>query len=108
MFQKVSVGGSIINNWVAHVVGKTQHDLWGSVPPGSNVLSHKTLIRATFGAGTSARSVPSRKTEVADFELTVRVNQEVTRLEVTMNNVSGVNVLETAKGLINKGLEMSV
>ena len=25
-----------------------------------------------------------------------------------MNNVSGVNVLETAKGLINKGLEMSV
>jgi len=90
------------------VVGETQHDLGGSVPPGGNVFGHETLIRTTLGAGTSTRSIPSRKAKVADFELTVRINQEVTRLEVTMNNVSGVNVLETAKGLINKRLEMSV
>ena len=106
--QRVSIRGSVINSGRAHVVGETQHDLGGSVPPGGNVFGHETLVRTALCAGTPTRSVPSRKAEVADFELTVRINQEVTRLEVTMNNVSGVNVLETAKGLINKGLEMSV
>ena len=43
-----------------------------------------------------------------DFELTVIIDQEVTRLEVTGNDVRGVNVLETAKGLMNKRPEMSV
>ena len=43
-----------------------------------------------------------------DFELTVIIDQEVARLEVTGNDVRGVNVLETAKGLMNKRPEMSV
>ena len=43
-----------------------------------------------------------------DFELTVIIDQEVTRREVTGNDVRGVNVLETAKGMMNKRPEMSV
>ena len=43
-----------------------------------------------------------------DFELMVIIDQEVTQLEVTGNDVRGVNVLETAKGLMNKRPEMSV
>ena len=46
--------------------------------------------------------------QVADFGLTVGVDQEVTRLEVTVNDASRVNVLETAEGVINKRLEMIV
>ena len=91
-----------------HVVSKTQHDLWRSIPPSSNVFSHETLVGTSLGVGPSPRRVSSCETEVADLELTVGVDQEVTRLEVTMNDVGGVNVLETAKGLINKRLEMSV
>jgi len=90
------------------VVGETQHDLWRSIPPGSNVFGHETLVRASLGVGTSPRRISSCETEVADFELTVGINQEVTRLEVTMDDVSGMNVLETTEGLINKRLEMSV
>lgn len=92
----------------AHIVGKTQHDLGRPVPPSGDVFSHETLIRTTLCIGASTRSVSPREAEVADFELTVRINQEVTRLKVAMNDVSGVDVLETAKSLINKGLEMSV
>ena len=66
------------------------------------------MVRTTLGVGASTRSVSSGETEVAYFEFTVSVNQKVTRLEVTMNNVGGMDVLETAEGLINKGLEMSV
>ena len=91
-----------------HVVGKAQHDLWRSIPPSSNVFGHESLVGTSLGVGTSPRRVSPRETEVADLELTVGVNQEVTRLEIAMNNVSGVDVLETAKGLINKRLEMSV
>ena len=46
--------------------------------------------------------------QVADFGLTVGVDQEVTRLEVTVNDASRLNVLETAEGVINRRLEMSV
>ena len=46
--------------------------------------------------------------QVADFGLTVGIDQEVTRLEVTVNDASRVNVLETAEGVINKRLEMIV
>ena len=91
-----------------HIVSKAQHDLWRSIPPGGNVFSHEALVGTSLGTGPSPRRVPSCKTEVADLEFAVGVNQEVARLEVTMNNVSRVNVLETAKGLINKRLEMSV
>jgi len=91
-----------------HVVGETQHDLWCSIPPGSDVFGHEALVGTGLGTGTSPRRVSSRETEVTDLEFAVGINQEVTRLKVAVNNVSGVNVLETAKGLINKRLEMSV
>jgi hypothetical protein len=66
------------------------------------------LVGASLGVGTSPRRVSSCETEVTDFELTISIDQEIARLEVTMDDVSGVDVLETAKGLINKRLEMSV
>ena len=50
----------------------------------------------------------ARETEVADLELTVGIDEEVARLEITMENVCGMDVFETAQGLIDEGLEVGV
>ena len=91
-----------------HVAGEAQHDLWRSIPPSSNVFSDEISVETSLGVGTSPRRISLCETEVPDFELMVIIDQEVTRLEVTGNDVHGVNVLETAKGLMNKRPEMSV
>ena len=91
-----------------HVAGEAQHDLWRSIPPSSNVFSDEISVETSLSVGTSPRRISSCETEVQDFELTVIIDQEVTQLEVTGNDVRGVNVLETAKGLMNKRPEMSV
>ena len=49
-----------------------------------------------------------REANVAHFEFAVNVNQEVTRIEVTTNDVGGLNALETAKSLTNKRRKMGV
>ena len=54
------------------------------------------------------RRISPCETEVGDPQSTVAVNQKVTRLGVMVDNVDGVNVLETVKDLINKKPEMSV
>ena len=91
-----------------HVAGEAQHDLWRSIPPSSNVFGDEISVETSLSVGTSPRRISSCETEVQDFELTVIIDQEVTQLEVTGNDVRGVNVLETAKGLMNKRPEMSV
>ena len=71
------------------------------IPLSSNASSHETLAGTSPGVGSSFRRVSSREIEVADFGLTVGVDQEVTRLELMVNDVSRANALEAAKGLIN-------
>ena len=46
--------------------------------------------------------------QVAGFRLIVGIDQDVTQLEVAVNDTSRVNVLETAEGVINKRLEMII
>ena len=53
------------------------------------------------------RRISPCETEVADLQSTVAVNQKVTRLGVMVDGVDGVNVLETARDLINKKPGMS-
>ena len=71
------------------------------IPLSSNAFSHETLAGTSPGVDSSFRRVSPREIEVADFGLTVGVDQEVTRLELTVNDVSRANALEAAKGLIN-------
>ena len=49
-----------------------------------------------------------READVSHLELAVNVNQEVTRIKVTTNEVGGLNALETAKSLTNKRQKMGV
>jgi hypothetical protein len=83
----------------AHVVCKTQHNFGCSVPSSSDVLRHESL--ATSGLGSTAiRAVASSQTKIADLEFAVGVDEEIPRLEITVENVGGVDVLEPAEGLI--------
>ena len=86
----------------------TRHDLWCSIPPSNNVFSNGTPVGTSLSVGTSPRRISSYEAEVADFELPVGIDQGVTRLEATMDDVGGVDVLETAKGLMNRRPEMNV
>jgi hypothetical protein len=44
----------------------------------------------------------------ADLELAIGVDQEISRLEVSMEDVGRVNVLEAAKSLVEERLEVGV
>ena len=56
----------------------------------------------------STGAISTSETKVADLELTVGVDEEVARLEVTVQDVGGVDVLEAAEDLVDEGLEVRV
>ena len=64
------------------------------------MLGHETLAEAT-----PQENIPMRN---RSRRSSVHINQKVTRLGVMVDDVDGVNVLETVKDLINKKPEMSV
>ena len=55
-----------------------------------------------------SRLKSSCQTEIANLELTIGVNEQVARLEITVQHVSTVDVLETAEDLVNEGLEVRI
>jgi hypothetical protein len=79
-----------------------KHDLRSSVPSRRNIFSHVACILFGVDAETSGQ------TEIANLELTVGVDEQVTRLEITMQNVGAVNVLQATENLVDEGLEVSV
>ena len=62
-----------------HVVGKAKHDLGCTVPPRCDVLGHKALLLLLVEA--------TRETEVTDLEFAIGVDEQVTGLKVTVQNV---------------------
>jgi hypothetical protein len=46
-------------------------------------------------AGTTTGSEATGETKVTDLELAVSIDEQVSRLEIPMENVGGVNILET-------------
>ena len=94
---------------MTHVIGKAQHDLWRTVPSRRNILRHESLIRSSASSVTTTTgTVSASQTEVANLELAIGIHQEVAWLEITMENVCGMDVFETAQGLIDEGLEVGV
>lgn len=80
---------------VTNVVGEAQHDLWGTIPPGGDVLGHEALVSGSFGRWRlpTRRCVSTGQTKVADFELAIGIDEQVTRLKVTVEHVGRVYVL---------------
>ena len=52
--------------------------------------------------GASTRGVTPSEAEVADLQLAVSIHQEVSRLQVPMEDVCGMNILEAAQSLIEE------
>lgn len=50
----------------------------------------------------------SCQAKVADFELAVGIHQQIAWLQIAMEDIGGVDVLQTAKDLVDEGLEMSI
>lgn len=78
-----------------------QHDLWCAVPPRSDVFRHHADVLATLCAG---RLDATGQAEVAYFQVAVGVDEQVSGLQVTMDDVRAVNGLESAEGLIDEVL----
>lgn len=81
---------------------EAQHNLRRTVPSRGNILSHIPGI--LLGIDREATS----KAEIADFQLTISIHKQIAGLQVSMQNVGGVDVLEAAEDLVNKGLEVGI
>ena len=73
-----------------------EHDLGGPVVPRRHVARHLRVLDA-------------RQPKVADLEVAVLVDQDVTRFEVAVDDAGGVDVFETALGdlILAKGIGQS-
>ena len=60
---------------------EAQHNLGRSVPPGSHILSH--VPRILFGVHGEATG----QTKIANLELAVCINEQVTGLEITVEHI---------------------
>lgn len=81
-----------------HVYGlvvalRVEHDLGRTIPTRRHVLGQEARV-IVVGIG------DARQPEVAYLQVAVRVQQQIARLEVTMQHVRRMNVLETAQDLI--------
>lgn len=81
---------------------EAQHNLWRSVPSRGNILSH--IAGILLGIDREATS----KAEITDFQLAIGIHKQIARLQVSVENVGGVDVLEAAEDLVNKGLEVGI
>lgn len=92
-----------------HIIRKAQHDLRCPIPSSRNILRHEPLTSTSLSLlRTTARCISSRQAEIAYFQLAVGVNEQIARFEVTMEDVSRVDVFEAAESLVQEGLEMCV
>lgn len=85
------------------VLCETEHNLRSSVPSCSNVLG---LEAGSNIVGLVAEA--TGKTEIANLQLAVGIDEQVTGLEIAVQDVGRVDVLETAENLVDEGLEVSV
>lgn len=75
---------------------KRKHDFWRPVPPGGDILRHQPELLPLRIRGLDA----SGQAKVAHFEVTVRVEQKIGRLQIPMDDVRAVNRLERPEDLI--------
>mmetsp|Transcript_96378 Transcript_96378/g.201361 ORF Transcript_96378/g.201361 Transcript_96378/m.201361 type:complete len:223 (-) Transcript_96378:524-1192(-) len=72
-----------------------------SIPAGAHILGHGTSLKVLV-------KIHSGQAEVADFEITVRIHQQVPRFQIAMDNLCRMNVLHPAKNLIEEKLAVVV
>lgn len=79
-----------------------KHDFWSTIPSRRDILGHISCILFWINRETSCQ------TEIANLQLTVSIDKQVARLQVTMKDVCRVYVFQAAEDLVDKGLEVGV
>ena len=79
-----------------------EHDLRRAVPARRDVLGHQPgLLPARV-----RRARAAREPEVCDLEVAVRVQEQVRRLQIAMDDVRAVHRLERAERLVHEVLHV--
>jgi hypothetical protein len=81
---------------------EAQHNLWSTVPSRSHVFSHVSSIFLGINRETSSKS------KVANLQLAISVDQQIARLQITMKDISRVDVFQSAENLVDERLEVGV
>lgn len=81
---------------------ETQHDFGSSVPAGGYIFGHVPRIFLWVHRETSGQ------TKITNLQLAIGVDEQISRLQVSMKHVRRVNILETAQNLVDEGLEMGI
>ena len=68
-----------------------KHDLWRSVVSRRNVTGHLWVLNA-------------RKTEIANLQVAVLVDEDVGWLEIAVDDTGGVDILQSAENLVQEVL----
>ena len=85
---------------VTHIVCKAEHNLRCAIPPRRDIFGHEPLLLRLIE--------PARKPKIANLEFAVRVDEQVSRLEIAVQHVGRVDVFQTAERLVNERLEVRV
>lgn len=89
---------------VLKIVLMSKKQLWSSVDPSSNVLCVFRMI--TFVLVIIILRDDTRETEVTDLDVAVRVNQDITGFQITMNNLRLLKIPQTVEELEENVLDM--
>lgn len=81
---------------------EAQHDFRRTVPSCGDIFRHVSCILLRVDGETTGQ------TEIANLQLAIRVDEKVSGLQITVQNVGRMDVFETAEDLVNEGLEMGV
>ena len=79
-----------------------EHNLWSTVPSCSDVFRHVPSILLGVDRETS------REAEIANLQLAIGIDEQVSRLQVTMEDIGRVDVFQSTQNLVDKGLEVGV
>lgn len=81
---------------------EAEHDLRCPIPPGRHVLCHvpSVLLRIL--------REPSGQTEVADFEFAIGVDEQVSRFQVSVEDICRVDIFEATQDLVYERLEVGI
>ncbi len=95
-----SAGSGSEKKNVTHVVCKAEHNLRCAIPPRRDIFGHEPLLLGLIK--------PAGKSKIANFELAIRVDEQVARLEIAVQHVGRVDVFQTAERLVDERLEVRV
>jgi hypothetical protein len=81
---------------------EAQHNLRCTVPSRCNVFCHVSSIFLWVNRE------PSSQSKITNLQFTVGIDQQISGLQISMEDVGRVDVFQSAEDLVDEGLEMCV